>query len=747
MASSAWDSGEHFRQIADNLPIVLALTNAELSQFLFVNRAYEQIWGRKVESLYANALSFVEGVHAKDRQRLLEALDGLKKGQAIEGIECLVERPDGTTCSVFCRGFPVRNADGEIVGLVGSAEDITEWRRTETALRESEDRYRDLVEHSSDLICTHDTQGILLSVNEAPLRILGYAREELLNKPLRDFVTEEAKGHCDEYLERVRRDGFARGLLPVLTKSGEVRLWEYNNSLREDGVSAPTVRGIAHDVTEQKRAEVALRRSEEKFAKAFRSSPIGMVIATLEEGRLLDANETFARESGYSREELLGRTTLELGLWIEARHRAAIVEEVKKHGRITNREVQTRTKSGEVQHKLFSAELLHIGGQPCLLTVGEDITERKRAQEKLMRSEAFLAEGQRISHTGSWSWNPATGEIFWSQEMYRIFEATPESAKPSLELILRYVHPEDRQVFERMSERVVREARETEGDYRLLLPSGRLKYVHCESQPAFDAGGRLVEFVGTIMDVSARRETEEELGRLSGQLMRLHDQERRNIARDLHDSTGQGLVALTATLSQAQSSIPSSNRKARKLIAEALAVAKECLREVRTLSYVLYPPILEHAGLVDAIREFREGFVKRTGIEVKVRIAPGFERLEREKELALFRVMQESLVNVHRHSGSPSVEIVLGRQTGLVVLEVRDQGCGMPNKRNGEVALRMGVGIASMQERVKQVGGRLEIKSGAGGTTVCAAVPVNGQKTAGQKAGQKRTAASHPAGG
>jgi PAS domain S-box-containing protein len=111
------------------------------------------------------------------------------------------------------------------------------------ALRESENSYRDLVEHSQDLICTHDENGILLSINEAPLKILGYSREELLHKPLRNFVTPEAQRICDEYLRRVQTDGMARGLLPVLTKNGQVKLWEYNNSLRQDGTRI--VRGIA----------------------------------------------------------------------------------------------------------------------------------------------------------------------------------------------------------------------------------------------------------------------------------------------------------------------------------------------------------------------------------------------------------------------------------------------------------------------------------------------------------------------
>jgi PAS domain S-box-containing protein len=838
------ESEEYFRQIADNLSVVVALSNADLSKFLFVNRAYEKIWGRTVESLYADSLSFIEGVHPNDQETLRDALQGLVGGEPIEGLECRVIRPDGSTSWVLCRGFPVRDSQGQIIRLVGSAEDITkqkrgeeklqqaysrneavlqtindayllfdrDWRfvyvnqaavrgigrpseeilggriwdllpdvvgtelerqyrramderiplafdfyyaahdawwenrlhpvpeglaifatnitdrkRTEFALRESEDRYRDLVEHSSDLICTHDAQGILLSVNETPLRILGYSREEMLNKPLRDFVTQEARPMCDAYLAQIQRDGFARGLLPVLTKSGEVRLWEYNNSLRKDGVSSSTVRGIARDVTEQKRAEAALRRSEEKFAKAFRSSPVEMMISTLEEGRLLEINETFERNLGFCREEVMGRTTIELGLWADPSQRAAIVADIKKNGRVVNREIRIRSKSGEIGYKLYSAEIMHIAKEPCLLAVSEDITERKRVQENLLRNEAFLAEGQRLSHTGSWSWNPVSGEMFWSREMYRIFGIT-QATKPTLELVLQHLHRDDRPVFEQVIERVVREECNSEGDYRIVLPDGVVKSVHCVARPVFNVSSELIEFVGTAMDVSENKRTEEELRRLSGHLLRLHDEERRSIARDLHDSTGQGLVALTATLSRLHSQIPSSSRSTRKLIGEAEALAKECIREVRTLSYVLYPPMLEQAGLEDAIRHFREGFVKRSGIQVTLKIAPGLGRLEREMELALFRVMQESLANIQRHSESPNAEILLDHQPGIVVLEVRDFGpgiCQAENTHCGELPFSVGVGIASMQERLKQVGGRLEIRSGADGTTVWASVPVH----------------------
>lgn len=742
MLGTAPKGEEYLRQIADQLFVVVALSNADLTQFLFANGAFEKVWGRPIASLYADAGSFVAGIHPQHQQRFKEAVSRVIAGESTESLECTVVRPDDYHAWILCRVSAIRDAQGRTIRLVISAEDISVQKEIEERLhetcvqtaavlqsvRESEDRYRDLVEHSSDLICTHDLQGILLSVNETPLRILGYSREEMLNRPLRDFVTPEGQAHCDAYLAEVQRQGTARGLLPVMTKRGEVRLWEYDNSLRQDGINGPVIRGLAHDVTEQKRAEAARRSSEEKFARAFRSSPVEMMITTLEDGRMVEVNETLERNLGYSREELIGHTSIELGLWTDPAQRSAIVDEVKKSGRVVNREIHIRARSGAIGCKLYSAELMHVNKEPCLLAVSEDITERKRAQENLLRSEAFLAEGQRLSHTGSWSWNPSSGEMFWSQETFRILGLDPSATKPSSAIVRQCLHPDDEPLVEQAIERLVREECDGAGDCRMVLHSGVTKHLHWMARPVFDSTGKLIEFVGMAMDVSERKRTEDELRRLSGQLLRLHDEERRGIARDLHDSTGQGLVALEATLGQLQSQIPSSNRNARKLVSESLALAKESLREVRTLAYVLYPPMLEQAGLEDAIRHFREGFVKRSGIEVRLEISPDFPRLERDTELALFRIVQESLANIQRHSASADAEIRLDWQPSIVALEIRDHGCGFPRREPshaGEPPLTAGVGIASMQERVKQVGGRLEIKSSSHGTTVWAVVPVN----------------------
>jgi two-component system NarL family sensor kinase len=249
------------------------------------------------------------------------------------------------------------------------------------------------------------------------------------------------------------------------------------------------------------------------------------------------------------------------------------------------------------------------------------------------------------------------------------------------------------------------------------------------TRPVFKPSGELAEFVGTATDVTECKQTEEELRRLSGQLLRLQDEQRRSIARDLHDSTGQNLVALATTLGQLHASIPSSNRKLSKFVSECQALADQCIREVRTLSYLLHPPMLDEAGLEDAIRHYVEGFAKRSGVQVELKVSPRFGRMPRDVELTLFRVVQESLTNIQRHSGSLQAEIRIDHRPEKVTLEVSDKGHGISSREQKQTpafSLGLGVGIPSMHERVKQIGGRLDIESSSSGTTVRVTIPTDG---------------------
>jgi len=230
----------------------------------------------------------------------------------------------------------------------------------------------------------------------------------------------------------------------------------------------------------------------------------------------------------------------------------------------------------------------------------------------------------------------------------------------------------------------------------------------------------------------SRRElhdSEDSLRRLSLHLLRTQDEERRRIGRDLHDSLGQTLSVLKMRLDSLPGAIGLGSHDPRNQnIAACANLTEDCIKEVRTIAYLLYPPMLEEMGLKSAISWYLDGFSKRSGIHTTFEIAPDFTRLPRHVETAIFRVLQESLTNVHRHSGSDVANVRLFNRGGMTILEVIDKGKGMPVqnspefKREGLHAL--GVGLRGMEERMRQLGGGLELLSSPRGTTVVASVPV-----------------------
>lgn len=209
---------------------------------------------------------------------------------------------------------------------------------------------------------------------------------------------------------------------------------------------------------------------------------------------------------------------------------------------------------------------------------------------------------------------------------------------------------------------------------------------------------------------------------LSARLLTMQDQERRRFARELHDSVGQHLAAMKMALSILESKLPGDS-----LVQDCLTLADNSIGETRTISHLLHPPLLDEAGLNSACRWFVEGFAKRSGIEVNLQIQDRLVRFSEGTELVLFRVLQESLTNIHRHSGARRADVSLGTLGNDVILRIRDYGRGMPaevlrNLRKEVTA--QGVGLAGMKERVREIGGCLEINSSIDGSEIVARVPM-----------------------
>jgi signal transduction histidine kinase len=232
-------------------------------------------------------------------------------------------------------------------------------------------------------------------------------------------------------------------------------------------------------------------------------------------------------------------------------------------------------------------------------------------------------------------------------------------------------------------------------------------------------------------EVAERNQAEDSLRRLSTRLLRIQDEERQRLARELHDSTAQSLAALSMNLAVARERRAALDGRTKDALDECDALADRCSREIRSLSYLLHPPMLQEIGLPAALRWCAEGFARRSGIAVEVELPDHLDRLPPDVENALFRIVQECLTNVQRHSGSPSARIRLVRTPWSVALEVRDRGRGMPpgvlNRR--EAVESLGVGLLGMRERVRQLGGRLRIETSGQGATVHVEINLGAEAT------------------
>jgi len=236
------------------------------------------------------------------------------------------------------------------------------------------------------------------------------------------------------------------------------------------------------------------------------------------------------------------------------------------------------------------------------------------------------------------------------------------------------------------------------------------------------------KLLSVVREVTERKYAETELQQLSSRLLSLQDDERRRIARELHDGTAQNLFAISVNLENLQHPKAGLTSGGLELVKECQELCEDSLRQVRTLSYVIHPPALDRVGLIPTLEWYIDAFVRRSGIKVQMHADKAIGRLPLEMEMDLFRIVQEGLSNVVRHSGGNIASVLIERRKDQVVLQIKDNGRGMPRGVNADATDRFGIGIPSMRERLRRLGGQLEVKSAADGVELVARVPVSAER-------------------
>jgi signal transduction histidine kinase len=352
------------------------------------------------------------------------------------------------------------------------------------------------------------------------------------------------------------------------------------------------------------------------------------------------------------------------------------------------------------------------------------LSEIDRQNRILVANESQLKLALSASRMGVWEWHLQTNAVTWSSESDQIFG--PPTERLDLESFAALIHPNDVDRVIPAAKQAVEKLTAFTAEYRIAPPDREPVWVAHYGQVRFDAAGQPVVLAGIVQNISARKHAETERQRLIAQLLQAEEEERRRIARELHDTTAQHLAVLKidfARLWNHDGSEPDP-----KLVAETRHLLDQAIQEIRTLTYVLHPPLLEEFGLVGAVRDFATGVTRRSNVQVRVHAEAYEGRLPRTMELALFRVVQESIANAIRHSGTKDISVRLARDPQEVRVEIQDFGHGFPappENSSPKFPRNSGVGLAAMQERLALVGGSLDVESDSEGVTVLAAIPLS----------------------
>jgi PAS domain S-box-containing protein len=647
------------------------------------NTGAERVFGYTAEEAIGSHISLIMPPDRLHEETVI--IDRVTHGERIEHFDTIRRRKDGQLINVSITISPVRNASGKIIGASKIARDVSERKSAELSLRRSEER-----------------QTFLLRVSDA-LRPLADPQK----------IESEASRIVCEHLQ------VSRAYYADVETGDEGDVFVVDGDYHSDGISSLKGRYRARDFGEQQLKEFHAGRT--------------IVVRDINSEPLLSAEE----RSRYANLQIASHIAVPM------------------------------LKDGQ----FFAVFGVHHS-TPRLWTL-DDISsvqetaertwaavERARTEAELKNSRGRLDLALKAANGGTFQWYPQRDYADADPAVLRLF-----GVETSSELSLTLIHPDDRQHYAES----VAKAIDPKGDgllneeIRVVLPDGSQRWLAVAAQVEF--GGQPVraeQMSGLISDISARKSVEialrkseeryrdlaesreaEVLARTAelrqrnddllrqsrileevwGRMTQTQDDERRHIARELHDSAGQILAAISMNLANSRR-LAAPNPELAAALSETDEFVRQLTKEIRTTSYLLHPPLLDEIGIAAALRVYVDGLGQRGDLVITLDVPDDMERLPHQLELAAFRVVQEALTNIHRHSASKTADIRIKRTEGTITVQIRDTGRGIPAEKLAEInAGGTSVGIVGMRERVKALKGEMKIESDAGGTTVFVSLP------------------------
>ena len=734
-------SEQKYRDMANFMPATIFESDLN-GNLIYANKTGIDWFGITEEEIEKRT-PIIQFIAPQDRQRATENMAAILKYNRISSGEYKAMKKNGELIDVYITSGGILK-DGKPIGIRGNIVDITQLKRVE----ENSLKLASIVESSDDAIIGKTLDGIITSWNEGAEKTFGYTTNEIIGKSISILIPdayheEEAlflekirNGERIRYHETIRRkkDGsevdISLTMLPIKNLTGEI--------LGATSIEIDiTERKVAEKLRVANEAAKAILKSEEKFSKAFHNSPVPICITTLPNFQIIEFNQSFQEQIGYTKEELNGRSLPELSIFHDSQDFKMIIKALTTRGYVRNLELILNLKNGDKRICLLSSEVFDLAGDPCALTVFLDITERRLAEETIAESQQRFELMIEQTLVGFIECDTNFIIKSWNPSAERIFGYTAEEAIGCHvgNLIVKEEDLEERNIL-------WRNILASEGGMSTTninkTKDGRIITCEWHDTTIIDRKDHVIGIVSLVADISERIEIEESLRNSREQLQKfaqhlqtIREEERVHLSRELHDTLGQSLTGLKMYAfnisNKLNSELSGKNLdNVRNQAKEVIGIIDGIMQQVRKIAKDLRPRILDEFGLIPAIESHIEEITKHTSIKYEfVKMIHSIE-MDPAYSIEVFRIFQEACTNVIRHAHASKITVRVNAKMNSYILEVEDNGCGI---KMTDISKLKTLGLLGMKERSQLFGGEVEITGIEGkGTKVVLTFPKKAKK-------------------